>query len=89
MTGRYKMNVVELEEIISENEGTHLTDLLDSFMAVKLPTESYAIVNLKTKMLNYIDYELAEKLYKTQNDQYHYAKAQFWAENQYGDAGED
>ena len=83
------MNVVELEEIIMTNTGTNLTDLLDSFMAVKLPTESYAIINLKTKVINYIDPELAEKLYKTQNDQYHYAKAQFWAENQYGEAGED
>lgn len=83
------MNIVELEEIIMTNNGTNLTDLLDSFMAVKLPTESYAIINLKTKVINYIDPELAEKLYKTQNDQYHYAKAQFWAENQFGNAGED
>lgn len=83
------MNIAKIEEIIRTNTDTNLTDLLDGFTAVKLPTESYAIVNLKTKVMSYIDHKLAEKLYKTQNDQYHYAKAQFWAENQFGDAGED
>ena len=74
----------EIENIIERDP-----ELIANYMAVKLPTESYAVVELKTKKFQYIDVKLAEKLYKVQNDRYHNAKAKYWAENQYGDAGDD
>lgn len=74
------------ENEIARLEGEDLLQI--PVTAMKTPYGDYGIVD--SQFLAYwIEPKLAEKLYKVQSEYYHRARAQHWAENQYGDAGDN